>query len=219
MLNKWLVLVVILLLPLAVSAGPPPHLITKQSAFDVTETLDRLEKVLGEKASRIAIRPIRRANKRRGHGTYETDRPPVVGTVGRDSGQVRLCVAHHTDKTTLQSHVHGFTQPYANVNTDEWNACHRLQRTHHTVCHGTGEWARDDDGDGIRELHTNTLEGLWTTVRNFLRPFRGVHKKNLPAILPCASCRSIIAVSRQTSSVSLPVFSIFVHEPTLLSSS
>jgi hypothetical protein len=35
-----------------------------------------------------------------------------------------------------------------------------------------GEWARDDDGDGIREVHVNTLEGL----RNFLRPFRGVNK-------------------------------------------
>ena len=27
--------------------------------------------------------------------------------------------------------------------------------------------------------HTNTIEGVWTTLRNFLRPFRGVHKKFL----------------------------------------
>ena len=26
----------------------------------------------------------------------------------------------------------------------------------------------------MREGHCNTLEGLWTGVRNFLRPFRGV---------------------------------------------
>ena len=39
-----------------------------------------------------------------------------------------------------------------------------------------GEWARDDDGDGVREVHDNTLEGLWTGLRNFLRPFRGVNK-------------------------------------------
>ena len=38
------------------------------------------------------------------------------------------------------------------------------------------EWARDDDGDGVREAHTNTIEGMWTAMRNFLRPFRGVHK-------------------------------------------
>jgi hypothetical protein len=44
------------------------------------------------------------------------------------------------------------------------------------VCHSKKEWARDDDGDGIREVHTNTIEGLWTGLRNFLRPFRGVSK-------------------------------------------
>jgi hypothetical protein len=38
------------------------------------------------------------------------------------------------------------------------------------------EWVRDDDGDGIRDGHRNTLEGLWTGARTFLRPFRGVSK-------------------------------------------
>ena len=37
----------------------------------------------------------------------------------------------------------------------------------------------DDDGDGIREVHDNTLEGLWTGLRNFLRQFRGVSKHYL----------------------------------------
>jgi transposase-like protein len=41
------------------------------------------------------------------------------------------------------------------------------------------EYARDDDGDGIREVHCNTSEGIWTGLRNFLRPFRGVSKKYL----------------------------------------
>ena len=45
--------------------------------------------------------------------------------------------------------------------------------------HGKHEWARDDDGDGIREVHINTAEGMWTGLRNFLRPFRGVHKRYL----------------------------------------
>jgi transposase-like protein len=31
----------------------------------------------------------------------------------------------------------------------------------------------------MREVHTNTIEGTWTSVRNFLRPFRGVHKHYL----------------------------------------
>lgn len=36
--------------------------------------------------------------------------------------------------------------------------------------------AIDADGDGVREVHCNTMEGIWTGLRNFLRPFRGVSK-------------------------------------------
>jgi transposase len=74
------------------------------------------------------------------------------------------------------------TEPTTHVNTDEWqgyNGLPRMHRPRSTVCHAAGEWARDDDGDGVREVHCNTLEGLWTGLRNFLRPFRGVHKKYL----------------------------------------
>lgn len=123
--------------------------------------------------------PRRRGNKRRGHGTYANDRPPVVGTLGRDSGGVRLRVAHHTDKATLTAHVHQFSRCDARVYTDAWRGYNDLDRLHAIVCHGDGEWARDADADGICEVHTNTIEGIWTTLRNFLRPFRGVHKKYL----------------------------------------
>jgi transposase len=66
--------------------------------------------------------------------------------------------------------------------TDEWGAYRNLDaegRLHSTVNHGQREWARDDDGDGIREVHTNTIEGLWTSLRNWLRSFRGVSKHYL----------------------------------------
>ena len=72
--------------------------------------------------------------------------------------------------------------PMVEVNTDEWGGYDGLPemgRSRATVCHGEKEWARDDDGDGIREVHVNTPEGLWTGLRNFLRPFRGVNKAYL----------------------------------------
>jgi len=50
--------------------------------------------------------PRRRANKQRGHGTYDNDRPPIVGMVERESGQVRLRVVHNPDQNTLEAHVH-----------------------------------------------------------------------------------------------------------------
>jgi hypothetical protein len=70
----------------------------------------------------------------------------------------------------------------AAVSTDESSAYARLARDgskHATVAHSRKEWARDDDGDGVREVHCNTLEGIWTGLRNFFRPFRGVNKVDL----------------------------------------
>ncbi len=119
-----------------------------------------------------------------------------MGTVGRESHQVRLRVVRHTDRETLEVHVHRFTQAAAVVNTDEWKGYQHLSRTHVTVCHGDKEWARDDDGDGIREVHTNTTEGWWTSVRNFLRPFRVVHKGLLSGYVAiCEFSLNLISVT------------------------
>lgn len=138
--------------------------------------------------------PRRRGNQQRGHGTYDNDRPPIIGTIGRESGEVRLRVIKHTDTASLTQQVHRYTTAQALVYTDEWRGYNQLKREHQTVCHGAKEWARDDDDDGIREVHTNTIEGLWTTLRNFLRPFRGVHKKYLAGYV--AICEFSINLKR-----------------------
>ncbi len=126
--------------------------------------------------------PRRRANQARGHGSWDRDRLPVCGVVGRDSGRVRWSVERHADGATLNRGVREASEPPARVNTDDWRGDDRSAETGHpraVVCHTAGEWARDDDGDGVREAHVNTQEGLWTGLRNFLRPFRGVNKKYL----------------------------------------
>jgi len=123
--------------------------------------------------------PRCRANKQRGRGTFANDRPPVMGTVGRQSKQVRLRVLPNTQQVTLRQHVEQFTGEGTHIYTDEYDSYNTIVRTRSTVCHSRKEWARDDDGDGIREVHINTMEGLWTGLRNFLRPFRGVSKHYL----------------------------------------
>lgn len=68
------------------------------------------------------------------------------------------------------------------IHTDESHAYFRLDKRgyqHYCVCHSQKEFARDDDGDGFCEVHCNTMEGIWTGLRNFLRMFRGVHKHYL----------------------------------------
>ena len=123
--------------------------------------------------------PRRRANKRRGRGTFANDRPPICSVIGRESRQVRIRVMKNTKGVTLCSFVEQFTKPEATLYADEYDSYNRLKRVRLTVRHSDNEWARDADGDGIREVHVNSNEGGWTGLRNFLRPFRGVHKKYL----------------------------------------
>lgn len=126
--------------------------------------------------------PRRRANDRRGHGTFANDRPPVVGVVGRESGEIRLEVVETASGVELEGVIDGACLSGTTVNTDEWNGYNRVGRRHgrihRTVDHSGPKWtwAIDGDGDGVREIHCNTLEGLWASVRTFLRPFRGVSK-------------------------------------------
>jgi hypothetical protein len=62
---------------------------------------------------------------------------------------------------------------------DEWQSYRGSHPCHATVCHRGHEWARDDDGDGRREVHCNTCEGAGAGLRTYLRAFRGVHKRYL----------------------------------------
>lgn len=121
--------------------------------------------------------PRRRANQQRGHGTYDNDRPPILGLICRETGEQRYQVCEHADQPTCHAFLNANLPPNAAIlYTDEWRAYNRLPLPHATVNHSQHEWARDDDGDGIREVHCNTCEGAGTGLRNFLRTFRGVHK-------------------------------------------
>lgn len=72
------------------------------------------------------------------------------------------------------------------IYTDEYNIYARLTEwgyEHKTVCHSTGEYARDEDGDGFCEVHVNTIEGFWSLLRSWFRPHRGISQERLPLYL------------------------------------
>ena len=72
------------------------------------------------------------------------------------------------------------------VHTDEYSIYARLPAWgygHKTVCHGRGEHARDEDGDGFCEVRVNTMEGFWSLLRFWLRPHRGISQDKLPDCL------------------------------------
>ena len=79
-----------------------------------------------------------------------------------------------------------FVKSGSMVNTDEYVIYDRLEAWgfgHVSVNHGAGEFARDADGDGVNEVHVNTLEGFWSLLRSWLRVHRGISQERLPLYL------------------------------------
>jgi transposase len=72
------------------------------------------------------------------------------------------------------------------IHTDEYDLYARLDEWgygHKTVCHARGEHARDEDGDGFREVHVDTMEGVRSLLRSWLQPHWGVSREKLPLYL------------------------------------
>jgi transposase len=92
----------------------------------------------------------------------------------------------NVQQMTIRPVIEATVAKGALVHTDEYDVYGRLDEWgygHKTVCHARGEYARDEDGDGFREVHVNTAEGFWSLLRSWLRPHRGISQERLPAYL------------------------------------
>jgi len=92
----------------------------------------------------------------------------------------------NVQQTTIRPVIEATVARGALVHTDECDVYARLETwgySHKTVCHTRGEYARDEDGDGFCEVHVNTLEGVWSLLRSWLRPHRGISQEKLPLYL------------------------------------
>ena len=72
------------------------------------------------------------------------------------------------------------------VHTDEYDVHARLEEwgyRHKAVCHVRGEYAGEEDGDSFCEIDVDTAEDLWSLLRPWLRPHRGILREKLPAYL------------------------------------
>jgi len=101
-------------------------------------------------------------------------------------GQVVMRMLANVQQKTIQPIVEAVIAPGTTVYTDEYDIYSRLPDwgyEHQTVCHSGGEYARDEDGDGFHEVHVNTMEGVWSLLRSWLRPHRGISQENLPLYL------------------------------------
>jgi transposase len=101
-------------------------------------------------------------------------------------GQVVLHMLANVKHTTIKPIIEASVARGSLIYTDEYEIYGRLPAWgygHQTVCHNAGEYARDEDGDGFHEIHVNTMEGLWSLLRSWLRPHRGISQERLPIYL------------------------------------
>ncbi len=115
-----------------------------------------------------------------GRGTLESEKPPVFGMIERKGEVVDLECVQMFQMRTIAPLIFGTIERGSLIYTDEYNIYGRLEAwgyEHETVNHGSGEFARDDDGDGFCEVHVNTIEGFWSLLRSWLRPHRGISQE------------------------------------------
>jgi len=115
----------------------------------------------------------------------QNEKPPVLGFIQR-GGQLVLNLLDNVQQKTIKPIFERSIAPDTLVYTDEYNIYNRLEDwgyAHKTVCHSKGEYARDEDGDGFCEVHVNTQEGIWSVLRSWLRPHRGISQANMPIYL------------------------------------
>ena len=127
----------------------------------------------------------RRRKGKAGRGTLEKERPPVFGMMQR-GGQVVINLLANMRQKTIEPFIKDTIVAGTLVYTDEYSMYARLCAwgyDHKSVDHGQGEFARDEDGDGLCEVHVNTMEGFWSLLRSGLRPHRGISQEKLPLYL------------------------------------
>jgi transposase len=102
------------------------------------------------------------------------------------TGEVVIQMLANVRQATIAPLIKATLAPGTLIFTDEYDIYARLSAWgygHKTVCHSSGEYARDEDGDGFCEVHVNTIEGFWSLLRSWLRPHRGISQENLPLYL------------------------------------
>jgi transposase-like protein len=112
----------------------------------------------------------RRLKGARGRGTLANEKPPVFGMSQR-SGEVVMRMLENVKQTTLAPLILKTVSQGTQIYTDEYVIYSRLEDwgfQHKTVNHSACEYARDEDG--FCEVHSNTIEGVWSLLRPWLRP-------------------------------------------------
>jgi hypothetical protein len=144
-------------------------------------------KGLAREVERQDRAPRQRGLQLRGRSTAEMGRPPLLGLVQRrdqaapdaPAAPVSLEVLENVRTATIKPIMAAKVKAGAQFFTDVYSLYHFTEADydHRTVNHGAGEYARRDlDGTCV---HCNTMEGLWSGLRNFLDHCKGISQRFL----------------------------------------
>jgi hypothetical protein len=121
----------------------------------------------------------------------------MLSVSSRETGEQRLWGCDHANQATCHNLIaENVPGASAILSPDEWQSYRGSHPVHATVRHGVHEWARDDEGDGHREVHGHACEGAGAALRTYLRAFRGVHQRYLP--LSVATYEAMVHTKRVT---------------------
>ena len=160
-------------------------------ALEKEVEMDEVYLVAGFKGQPLKVAQKQRKGRRRrlkgkpGRGTRAQEKPPIFGMMQR-GGEVVIKMLDNVQQVTIKPLIQKTVALGTLVYTDEYAIYQRLAQwgyEHKSVCHGSGEYARDEDGDGFHEVHVNTIEGFWSLLRSWLRPHRGISQDKLPLYL------------------------------------
>ncbi|MDR1819449.1 MAG: IS1595 family transposase [Methanobrevibacter sp.] len=121
--------------------------------------------------------PRKRALKKPGRGTYDTDKPPVTTFVHRESTFTIFSVEKNLSKNLISKSMDNYINNEATIYTDEYSIYtginkHQKINGHYTVNHSEKEYVNGN-------VHVNNCENRHSLLRPFLRIFRGVSKRFL----------------------------------------
>lgn len=115
---------------------------------------------------------IRVQGTKRGRGT---SKQAIFGIVGREQEQARTWLVSNTKIATTRPHIIRTVARGSRVYTDGFKGYRTLPRygyRHAWVDHDAGEYVRGD-------VHTQTLDGYWGLLKNFLAAKGGVQRRYL----------------------------------------
>lgn len=115
--------------------------------------------------------------KKRGRGTYATDKPPVITIVHRESKFTIFSVQKNLSKNIVHDLLSKTINTSSTLYTDEYTIYHNVSNhpkihKHYSINHSQKEYANG-------KIHVNNCENRHSLLRQFLRIFRGISKRFL----------------------------------------